>query len=135
MAGLVFLSGCSMTRKGVPESLSTLSQNLSNSSIKNRPIAVLPVENLSGTAAPLKEIRKSLIKGLVERGFNVLEEKLLESFMAKHRMRYIGGVDGGTAKALQRGDGGRIDPHHLVGALRRHDSTQDCHDLPADFTE
>jgi hypothetical protein len=105
MAGLVFLSGCTATRKGVPESLSILPQNISNSSIYNRPIVVLPVENLSGTAAPLKEIRKSLIKGLVERGFNVLEEGILEKFMARHRMRYIGGIDGFTAKAFKEETG------------------------------
>jgi TolB-like protein len=105
MAGLVFLSGCSATRKGMPESGSALPQNLSNSSVYNRPIAVLPVENLSGTAAPLEEIRKSLIKGLVERGFQVLDEKILEEFMARHRMRYIGGIDGATAKAFKEETG------------------------------
>jgi len=69
------------------------------------PIAILPVENLSGSAAPLKEIRKSLIKGLEEKGFKVLEEELLEKFMARHRIRYIGGIDGATAKAFKEETG------------------------------
>ena len=102
---LVFFSGCAAARKDVTVSPSTLPQNVSNKSIYDFPIAVLPVENLSGTSAPLKEIRKSLIQGLVERGFNVLEEELLEKFMARHRVRYIGGIDGVTAKAFKEETG------------------------------
>lgn len=105
MAGLVFLSGCSAIRKAVTESPSTLPQRISTKSIHNLPIAVLPIENLSGTAAPLKEIRKTLSKGLVERGFNVLEEELLEKFMERYRIRYIGGIDGATAKAFKEETG------------------------------
>ena len=105
MAGLVFLSGCSVTRKEVTESPSTLPHTISVKSIYGLSIAVLPLENLSGTAAPLKEIRKTLIKGLVERGFIVLEEELLEKFMARHRIRYIGGIDGVTAKAFKEETG------------------------------
>jgi hypothetical protein len=101
MAGLVFLSGCSAARKGVTESPSALPQNISNKSIYHLPIAILPVENLSGTSAPLKDIRKTLRGILVARGFKVLEEELLEEFMARHRLRYIGGIDGATAKSFR----------------------------------
>ena len=69
------------------------------------PIAVLPLENLSRTAAPLKEIRRSLIDGLVARGFDVLDEKPLEEFMARHRLRYVGGIDGRMAKAFREETG------------------------------
>lgn len=105
MICLVCLSGCVAAGKGVTESRSNLTQNLSNSSIYNLPIAVLPVENLSGTAAPLKEIRKSLIEGLAARGFKVLEEDILEDFMTRHRVRYIGGIDEVTAKAFKEETG------------------------------
>lgn len=101
MAGLVFLSGCSATRKEVTVSPSTPTRNISRKSIHDLPIAILPVENLSGTTAPLKDIRKSLIGILVARGFKVLEEELLEEFMARHRIRYIGGIDGTTANAFR----------------------------------
>ena len=80
---------------------STLPQKISAKSISDLPIAILPVENLSGTPAPLKEIRKALIGILVARGFNVLEEGLLEEFMERHRLRYIGGIDGTTAKSFR----------------------------------
>ncbi|MHB1011472.1 MAG: hypothetical protein ACYC37_00980 [Desulfobacteria bacterium] len=63
------------------------------------------MENLSGTSAPLKEIRKSLIGMLLAQGFKVLEEELLEEFMARHRLRYIGGIDGTTAKAFREETG------------------------------
>ena len=69
------------------------------------PVAVLPLENLSGTVTPLKEIRKSLIEGLVARGFIALEERSLEQFMARHRIRYFGGIDGATAKAFKEETG------------------------------
>ena len=55
-------------------------------------VVVLPVENLSGIPVPLKEIRLSLAEGLKRRGFAVLAERNLESFMKKHRMRYTGGI-------------------------------------------
>jgi TolB-like protein len=64
-------------------------------------IAVFPVENLSGTVAPLKEIRQALIERLSRQGFVVLGEENLEKFMAKHRIRYVGGLDRGVAKAFK----------------------------------
>jgi TolB-like protein len=64
-------------------------------------IAIFPVENLSGTVAPLKEIRQALIKKLSKQGFQVLGEENLEKFMAKHRIRYVGGLDSGTARAFK----------------------------------
>ena len=78
---------------------------ISEKTIYDLPIGVLPVENLSGTAAPLRDIRKVLIEGLKARGFKVLEEELLEKFMARHRLRYIGGIDGATAKAFKEETG------------------------------
>ncbi len=45
---------------------------------KDYPIAILPVYNLSGTPAPLKDIRESLIKGLKNQGLHTLGEKVLE---------------------------------------------------------
>lgn len=55
-------------------------------------IAVLPVENLSGSASPVKAIRDALIGRMKRRGFRILDEATLESFMARHRVRYTGGV-------------------------------------------
>ncbi len=62
-------------------------------------IVVYPVDNLSGKPAPLKEIRQLLVEGLIKHGVSVIEEDELNRFMARHRVRYIGGVDTVTARA------------------------------------
>ena len=56
-------------------------------------IAVLPVENLSGTMAPLKDIRELFIKRLKAHGFQILDDEDLEKFMSRNRIRYTGGID------------------------------------------
>ena len=65
-------------------------------------IVVYPVENLTGTAAPIKEIRKMCIEKLKAQGADVLEEELLEQLMAKYRVRYTGGINREIAKALKQ---------------------------------
>lgn len=64
-------------------------------------IAVLPLENLSGKLVPLKGIRQSLAEGLKAQGLLVLDDKTLEGFMARHRVRYTGGIGSATAKAFK----------------------------------
>jgi TolB-like protein len=92
-AGLLFLIGCATAKE-------TTKGNLPG---RGEPflIAVLPMENLSGTAAPLREIRKAIFEGLKARGMHVLEDDTLEKFMAKHRIRYTGGIDKNTAKEFK----------------------------------
>lgn len=64
-------------------------------------IAIYPVENLSGTSAPLREIRQTFIERLKREGFQVLEEESLERLMERHRIRYAGGLDRITARAFK----------------------------------
>ena len=68
---------------------------------RNSNIAIFPVENLSGTAAPLKEIRQAFVEELKKQGIHILQEESLERFMARHRIRYTGGLDGDTARAFK----------------------------------
>ena len=68
-------------------------------------VAVLPVENLSGRPGPLKEIRQSLTEGLKKRGIAVLPEGDLQKFMARHRMRYSGGINRELARVFLRETG------------------------------
>jgi TolB-like protein len=68
-------------------------------------IAVFPVENLSGTTAPLKAIRELFVEELKRGGFHVLGEEALEAFMVRNRVRYTGGIDETTATALKRETG------------------------------
>jgi hypothetical protein len=69
--------------------------------VQNLRIAVLPINNLSGSPAPLKNLRQAVIRGLTERGAVVLADEELEKFMARHRLRYIGGMDGDIGLALK----------------------------------
>lgn len=91
--GLLLLAGCATGKKATKENLSGMKERFL--------IAVFPLENLSGSAAPLKQIRGSLIEGLRARGIEVLAEDVLEKFMAKHRVRYTGGIDKITAKGFK----------------------------------
>ena len=65
-------------------------------------IAVFPVENLSGTVAPVKEIRQMFIKKLGSKGVDVLDEVSLEKFMTKYRIRYTGGISTEIAKVFKQ---------------------------------
>ncbi len=100
LAAAVLLAACAAgERRG------SGSREAPKASIRDLPVAVLPVENLSGAPAPLKTIRALLAEGLRSRGFKVLDEKVLEEFMASYRMRYAGGIDGAAARALRERTG------------------------------
>jgi TolB-like protein len=51
--------------------------------------------------APLKEIRQAFVERLREQRLPILEEEALEKFMAKHRIRHVGGIDREIAKAFK----------------------------------
>lgn len=70
---------------------------------RNRPlrIAVLPVENLSGGVAPLRDLRSGLIEQLARQGIEVVDDGTLESVVKKHRIRYIGGLSVEMAKGFR----------------------------------
>ncbi len=92
-AGLLLLTGCATGREATKENLPGMREPFL--------IAVFPLENLSGTPVPLKEIRGALIEGLKVRRIDVLQDDALEKFMAKHRVRYTGGIDTITAKEFK----------------------------------
>jgi hypothetical protein len=96
-ASFLCLSGCTSTKEGVRREAHTRGVEF--------PIAIFPIENLSGTMAPLKEIKRSLMNRLNAKGFHVLEEEALEKFMARNRVRYTGGIDQPTAEALRKEKG------------------------------
>lgn len=89
---LATLAGCAAATEAVqPGSLS------GRESLK---IAVLPFENLSRTGAPLKGMRQAIIGKLAKEGANLLDENSLEKFMARRRMRYMGGINADDAAAI-----------------------------------
>jgi hypothetical protein len=64
-------------------------------------IAVLPIENLTGTGrAPSRLLRQELLKKLTEAGFTLLGDDRLDQFMTRHRIRYVGGIDEPVARAF-----------------------------------
>lgn len=64
-------------------------------------VAVLPPANLSGAAAPAQELRIVLEAALRERGVDLVEPAVLEEFLARHRLRYTGGLDRAAALAAE----------------------------------
>jgi len=68
-------------------------------------IAFLPVENLSGAAAPLEEIEQSFSELMVNKGFRFLDQEKLSSFMAKYRWRNTGFVSSRISQNLRNETG------------------------------
>ncbi len=68
-------------------------------------VALFPVENLTADVVPADDIRQFLTETLTAEGITVLEPEALEAFMARHRVRYGGGIDAGTAELLRQETG------------------------------
>ena len=65
-------------------------------------IAVLPIDNLSGGSAPLKALRQEFIAKMQAGGLvKAIPEADLDAFMARHRIRYVGGVTRNDTIALR----------------------------------
>jgi TolB-like protein len=64
-------------------------------------VAIFPVQNLTSGAVPADELRQSLADALAAAGVTVIDDDVLEAFMARHRVRYTAGIDTGTAEALR----------------------------------
>ncbi len=98
-AGFLFLYGCAAARQ---------EQKSAAPGPQGLKIAVYPIENLSGEPVHLNKLRMDLISALKSRGIKVLDDRDLDKFMTEHRVRYIGGIDAGRAKAFkaETGTGG-----------------------------
>jgi len=64
-------------------------------------VAVLPVENLSGAVAPARAIQEALALAVARAGVEVVGGDLLDAFLARHWVRYTGGVDAETARSAR----------------------------------
>lgn len=67
---------------------------------ERRRIVVLPVQNLTGASAPVKEIADAIERALARR-FEIMTGAGVEEFLARHRMRYSGGIDAEEARAVR----------------------------------
>jgi TolB-like protein len=93
-ASFLLLCGCAATKEVSRDEAPPAGPRVS--------IALFPLENLSGTKAPLKAMRGLLIDQLKRKGFNVLDDDALEAFMVRNRIRYAGGIDAMTARVLKK---------------------------------
>ncbi len=89
---LILLAGCAAPR--LPLQLEAVAPE------KEWRIAVFPLENLSGVPAPLKQIRTDLEKEMLTVGLRIVDAGEVDRFMAKHWIRYSGGIDTTDAQAL-----------------------------------
>lgn len=85
------------------------------------PIAVLPLDNLSGHPADTNELREMLREALESAGLSLLDDASLAEFLAKHRIRWTGGLSQDQSDALVRETGARA---ALVTSLDVLDDTQ-----------
>jgi len=97
---LVFFPGCAAQKDPVAGQASAAIGNG-----KKVSVAVFPVSNLSGTPAPLQDLRQALTDSLTQQGFNILDEEVLEKILARHRLRYVGGLNEVTAQLLREESG------------------------------
>lgn len=69
------------------------------------PIAILPVENLSGERAPTGVALEQLRTGLELNGFRLVDEEVLETFMRRHRIRAASGLSWDDSQAIRGATG------------------------------
>jgi TolB-like protein len=65
-------------------------------------IAVFPVFNLSGSTAPLSAMSMRLKEDLKDAEATLIADDLLDGVITKYRMRYLGGLDQSTARAISQ---------------------------------
>jgi TolB-like protein len=61
---------------------------------------LLPVQNLSGVAAGVRDLERTIRSALESRGVSLLAQDQLERVLARHRIRYTGGVSQEFGRAL-----------------------------------
>jgi TolB-like protein len=62
-------------------------------------VALLPIDNASGAAAPIRELRDAMEVALARTGVELVSADGLERFLSAHRIRYTGGIDQEDARA------------------------------------
>ena len=69
--------------------------------ITDRRLALLPVQNLTAGPAPTKALTAALRERLEQRGIPLVPDAEVRKVLAEHRVRWAGGLDRATAKALR----------------------------------
>ena len=66
-----------------------------------RRMALFPPVNLGGRPEAMPQVQAALEQALLGRGLDVVSGDLVAQFLARHRVRYTGGVDRPTARAAR----------------------------------
>jgi len=64
-------------------------------------LAMLPPENLTGAALPLREVTEQVENALARAGIEVVAGEAVERYLHRHRIRYTAGIDGADAAAAR----------------------------------
>jgi hypothetical protein len=99
LAGMFLFCLCGCASKKNPSADQRLAAPAGGGSLK---IAAFPVLNLSGVAAPIGSLNKLVIDNLKASGLNLIESDVVDRVIARHRIRYLGGLSRPTARALQK---------------------------------
>ena len=91
------LCGCGQTSSAIVKEVS--------SKTYPSPIMVFPPENLGESSVPLKDIRGSLVIRLKRTGTDITQVESMDNFLSRHRIRYTGGIDLETARAMRKETG------------------------------
>jgi TolB-like protein len=75
------------------------------SATRDLPIAVLPIENLTGERATGAGAVQRLRAGLEQKGFRLVDERILERFMHRHRIRVASGLSRDESRAMREATG------------------------------
>lgn len=66
--------------------------------VPDRPVVLFPPLNLSGATVPIRELQEGMESALAERGVRFADASQTDAFLARHRVRYTGGLDADTAR-------------------------------------
>ena len=64
-------------------------------------VALFPIENLTGSTAPMRELVGPVERALALQGLDVVSGEAVQLFLARHRIRYTGGLDRPSARAAR----------------------------------
>ena len=99
---LLAASSCTSWKGQPAETLEPESSRSDETAVKqNDLIAVLPIDNLTGTGAPLDVVEAAMRAHLDRRGVRVVDDETLARVMKRYRVRNTGSLSSGFSRALR----------------------------------
>lgn len=100
---LLLVSGCALLDRDARPAIKSPApdQRAFPVATRDTPIAVLPIENLSGERAPVDVAVRWLRARLERNGFRLIDEETLDTFMHRHRIRPASGLSRDESQAIK----------------------------------